>query len=255
MNRIARTSFLALLGLAAGLAAPISVEAQDTPPAQEIIDRYVEAIGGRDAAVSSQATRSSGSFSIPAMGVTGELESVETPQGATAMRVTIPGMGDILSGYTGEVGWSTDPMTGPRLLEGGELDAMREQAHPLYAVRDASLFESIETTGEDSYDGEACWNVHFVWMSGRETTECFSKESGLVIAQTTAQESPMGTVDVTSRLSDYQRFGDVLVATTVRQSMMGQEQVLQITEVEFGSVDQSLLEVPEAIQTLIQAGN
>lgn len=171
------------------------------------------------------------------------------------MRVTIPGMGDMLSGYTGEVGWSTDPMTGPRLLDGGELDAMREQADPLYAVRDASLFESFETTGEDSYDDEACWVVQFVWSSGRETTECFSKESGLAIAQITAQESPMGTVDVTSRLSDYQRFGDVLVATTVRQSMMGQEQVLQITEVEFGDVDQSLLEVPEAIKTLIEAGN
>lgn len=253
MLRLIRPPVLAALAIAVAGAAPAA--SQDLPPAQEIIDRYVEAIGGRDAAVASVVTRSSGSFAIPAMGVTGDLESVETPEGATAMRVTIPGMGDMLSGYTGEVGWSTDPMTGPRLLDGGELDAMREQAHPLYAVRDASLFESFETIGEDSYDGEECWNVRFVWISGRETTECFSKESGLVIAQITAQESPMGTVEVTSRFSDYQRFGDVLVATTVRQSMMGQEQVLQITEVEFGDVDQSLLEVPEAIKTLIQAGN
>lgn len=255
MTRITRPPLLAVLALAGSLALAAPTAAQELPTAQEIIDRYVEAIGGRDAAVAAVTTRSSGSFSIPGMGVTGDLEAVNTPDGATAMRVTIPGMGDMLSGYTGEVGWSTDPMTGPRLLDGGELDAMREQAHPLYGVRDASLFESYETTGENSYDGEECWEVHFVWTSGRETTECYSKESGLIIAQTTAQESPMGTVEVLSRLSDYERFGDLLVATTVRQSMMGQEQVLEISEVEFGEVDRSLLEVPEAIKTLIDAGN
>lgn len=255
MIRTLRAPVLGALALATAVAAPSAATAQDLPPAQEIIDRYVEAIGGREAATAAVATRSTGSFQIPGMGVNGDLLMVNGPDGAMAMQVTIPGMGEMLSGYTGEVGWSMDPMTGPRLLEGGELDAMREQAEPLYAVRDASLFESYETTGENSYDGEDCWEVHYVWNSGREVTECYSKESGLVIAQTTSQESPMGTVDVVSRLTDYERFGDILVPTTVRQSMMGQEQVMQISDVTFGDVDQSLLEPPAAIQTLIDAGN
>lgn len=254
MIRNTRAPLVGALALAAALAAPASAVAQELPPAQEIIDRYVEAIGGREAATASVATRSVGSFQMPAMGVTGDLETVSGPDGATAMKVTIPGMGDMLSGYTGEVGWSMDPMTGPRLLDGGELDAMREQSNRLYAVRDASLFESFETTGENEYDGEACWEVHYVWVSGRETTECYSKDSGLIIAQTTAQESPMGTVDVVTRMTDYERFGDLLVPTTMRQSMMGQEQILTISEVQYGDVDRSLLEPPAAIQTLIQSG-
>jgi hypothetical protein len=254
MIRIARASLIGAIALGTAALAPAQGAAQDLPPAQEIIDRYVEAIGGREAATAAVSTRSTGSFNMPAMGMTGDMEVINSAEGAMSMRVTIPGMGDMLSGYTGEVGWSMDPMTGPRLLEGAELDAMREQAEPLYAVRDGSLFESYETTGENSYDGEACWEVHYVWNSGREVTECYSKESGLVIAQTTSQETPMGVIEVVSRLTRYEQFGQVLVPTMVTQSMMGQEQVMEINDVQIGDIDPSLLEPPAAIQTLIQAG-
>lgn len=243
------TAALALL-----VALPATVTAQDLPPAQEIIDRYVAAVGGRDALLRPVSTRTVGSFSMPAMGVTGELTVLTGENDEMYTAVTIPGMGEILSGYTGEVGWSMDPMTGPRLLEGGELDAIREQTDDRYSVRDASFFTSFETVGENEYDGEACWEVAYVFTSGRESTECYSKESGLVVATVTTQESPMGSVDVVTRFSDYQRFGDLTLPTTMRQSAMGQEQVMSVDSVEFGTVEPSDLAPPAAIRTLIGSG-
>jgi len=235
-------------------ALPTDASAQDLPPAREVIDRYVEAIGGRDAALQSMSSRTTGSFSMPAMGVTGDLTVLTGEDDQMYTMVNIPGMGQMQSGYTGDVGWSVDPMTGPRLLEGGELDAIREQSDDQYAVRDPALFTSVETVGETEYDGEACWQVAYVWVSGRESTECFSKDTGLLVATTASQESPMGSVDVVTRVSDYQQFGDLLMPTTMRQSMMGQEQVMTIESVEFGTVDASELEPPAAILTLINAG-
>lgn len=241
--------------LAVSAIAPMAASAQDLPPAQEIIDRYVEAIGGREAALRQIATRTTGTFSMPAMGVTGELEVVTGENDEMATRVVIPGMGEMMSGYTGEVAWSMDPMMGARLLEGMEFEAMKEQAEPLYGVRDASLFTSFETVGEAEYDGDACWEIAYVWVSGRETTECYSKDTGFVIAQTSTQESPMGEVESTTRFSNYQRFGDLMVPTQMRQSAMGQEQVMTIDNVELGSeVDTALLAPPAAILTLINAG-
>lgn len=254
MIRTTRRPGLRALALVFATAFPTTVAAQDLPPAQDVIDHYLEAIGGREAASAAVASRATGTFAIPAMGVTGDLETVNSPQGAMAMKVTIPGMGDMLSGYTGEVGWSMDPMTGARLLEGGELDAMREQADPRYAVRDAALFQSFETVGENAFDDEACWEVRYTWQSGRVTNECYSKESGLLIATTTTQETPMGEVEVVSRLLEYQRFGDLLYPTVLRQQMMGQEQVMTLVDIETGNVDLSLLEPPAAIVTLIDAG-
>lgn len=249
-NRIRFSAF----ALALALLAPLAAAAQELPPAQEIIDRYVEAIGGRDAALAQIETRVTGTFALPAMGVTGDLEVVSGENGEMVTRVTIPGMGEILSGYTGEVAWSVEPMMGPRLLEGAEAAATADQTDPLYAVRDASLFTSFETTGEDEYDGEACWAIAFVYVSGRETTECFSKDSGLLIGSTSTQESPMGSTEVSTRYLDYEQYGDLLVPTTVRQSAMGQEQVMSIENVEIGDIDASALEPPAAILTLIGAG-
>lgn len=254
MNPTSRTSRLGAFAVALAAVLPGAAASQDLPPAQDLIDRYVEAIGGRAAASASVATRATGTFEMPAMGVSGDLETVNAADGAMAMKVTIPGMGDMLSGFTGEVGWSMDPMQGPRLLDGGELAAMREQSDPRYQVRDPSLFESFETVGENAYDGEACWEVHYTWTSGRETTECYSKDSGLVLAVTATQETPMGEVPVVSRLLNYQRFGDLLYPTVIQQEAMGQQQVMTLVNIETGDVDLSLLEPPAAIMTLVQAG-
>jgi len=241
------------LALALMSVAPLAALAQDLPPAQEIIDRYVEAIGGRDAALATVATRTVGTFSMPAMGLTGQLEVISGENEEMINKVTIPGMGEMLTGYTGEVAWSSDPMMGARLLEGAEADAMADQTNKLYGVRDASLFTSFETVGESEYDGEACWDIAFVFTSGRETTECFSKESGLMIASTMSQESPMGSVEVVSRFLDYQQFGDLYMPTTMRQNAMGQEQVMNIESVEFGGIDPSVFDPPAAVLTLIES--
>lgn len=254
MTRPVRSFCSGAVALALCVLLPADGTAQDLPAAQDVIDRYVAAVGGRDVITAGVSTRASGTLEIPGMGISGEMLVVRGPGGSMTTRVTIPGMGEMLSGYTGEVGWSLDAMTGARLLEGGELEAMREQADPLYEARDASLFSSFETVGEKEYDGEACWEVHYVFVSGREASECFSKDSGLVIASIATQESPMGDVEVVSRIGEYRRFGEMLVPTSVKQSMMGQEQIVTIGEVVIGDVDLSLLEPPAAILTLIGAG-
>ncbi|MDT8368178.1 MAG: hypothetical protein RQ745_03150 [Longimicrobiales bacterium] len=242
------------LVLALALTTPPPLAAQDLPPAEEIIDRYVEAIGGREAALTPVSTRTTGSFSMPAMGVTGDLVLLTGEENEMVTRVTVPGMGELLSGYTGEVGWSVDPLTGARLLDGLELAAMEDQADRRYLVRDPALFERFETVGEEAYGGEACWEIEYVWRSGRTSRECYSKESGLVIAAVTTQASPMGSIEVVTEISEYRRFGEILVPTSMRQNAMGQEQVMTIETVEFGTVEAAEFEPPAAIRTLINAG-
>ncbi len=249
-----RPSRSGLLAAALLAALPLALQGQDLPAASDVIDRYIEAIGGRAAAEADIATHITGTFEVPGMGLSGDLVTVNAPDGAMATRVTVPGMGEILSGFTGEVAWSMDPVTGPRLLEGAELTAAREQADPRYRVRDAALFTSIETVGENRYADEDCWELEFVWMSGSTTRECYSKDSGVMIASVRTQASPMGDIEVVSLAQEYKRFGDLLYPTVLRQQMMGQEQVMRLIDVQIGDVDLSLLTPPPAIRTLIDAG-
>lgn len=257
INRI-HNSFRALAGAAIPLIVtltatmPDALAAQTLPSAEEITARYVEAIGGRDAVLEAHTARSTGTFEMAAAGLKGELVIVTEEPDRMVSKVTIPGMGEILSGYDGATAWSVEPMLGARLLTGGEFDTMRENALALSQVRDASLFKSMETVELTESGGEPCYRVRLVWQSDRETFDCYHVDTGLLIATTEEAESPMGAATVTTRLSDFREFGDVMVPTRIVIDMMGMQQVLTIASIEYENVDTSLIDPPAVIRALIK---
>jgi hypothetical protein len=140
-----RTRWTGSLLLAAGLAAvPVAAVAQQPaalPSASQVIARYVEAIGGRDAVMRHPTSRSVGTFEMPAAGLRGEMEILTAQPNRMVSVVNIPGLGTMRSGFDGTVGWSVDPIMGARLFSGAELESIRDQSTSLAALRDASLFQ------------------------------------------------------------------------------------------------------------------
>lgn len=53
-------------------------------------------------------------------------------------------------------------------------------------------------------------------------------------------------------LSDYKKFGALLLPTTMKQTAMGVEQLLKVTSVEFDNVPPSTFEPPAQIKALIK---
>ncbi len=238
------------------LSAPAVVSAQQgdasLPAASELVARYVAALGGRDAMLRHTSIRSTGQFELPAAGLRGQLELVQAQPNRMMMRLTIPGMGVINSGFDGTHGWSVDPMQGARLLQGRELAAMRDQADFSAALRDAHHFQSMEAVERTELGGEPCYQVKLVWTSGRESYDCYHTETGLLVGTVATQESPMGSVEVVNLLSDYRDFGGLQVATRMRQQMMGMEQILTIDAVAFDAVDAAAMEPPAEVRSLIE---
>lgn len=238
------------LALAVCALAPAPAAAQQLPPAQQLVQRYLDAVGGREAMLAPRSTRTRGTFAMPAAGLTGELEVLSGKPNRVATRVTIPGLGDIRNGFDGTTAWSVDPMMGARLLTGDELEAAREQADPLAAVRDPSAFTSIETVEQTNMGGQACYKVKLVYRSGRESFDCYAVDGGLLVGSVSTQESPMGSVEVVTVLSDYQQFGSLRMPTRLTQEMGGNQQVITITSVEYDVVDDAAFALPAEIQAL-----
>jgi len=221
------------------------------PDAAELIDRYVEARGGRDAILAPNSVRTRGKVVMQTVGAEGTME-MATQDGRMVMTMEIPGMGAMRSGFDGTVGWSVDEMMGPRLLEGGELDAMRDMAHPLAELRDASLFAVRETVERREMAEEPCWLVRLEWRSGRETLECYHVDTALAIATIETQESPMGAMEVTTYVDEYRETDGVLMPVRVTQEMMGQRMIIMtVDEMVHDDVDPSELEPPAAIRALM----
>jgi hypothetical protein len=198
-----------------------------------------------------ETSRTVAQVEMPGAGLRAELEILSARPNRMRMVSTIPGLGMMHSGFDGEVGWSIDPMLGTRLLEGAELQSTMDEANILASVRDASLFAVRETVERAEYRGQPCYRVRLVWQSGRESFDCYSTETGLLVATVSRQESPMGSVEATSHFSDYREFGGVLMPTRIVVEVMGQQQIMTISEVEFDAVDAAEFELPAEIRALL----
>ena len=158
------------------------------------------------------------------------------------------GLGEALAKHLALQGYNLT--LSARRLE--KLEAVREESTFGASTRQGPNVASAETVEKTEMNGEACYKVKLVWKSGRETFDCYSVASGLLIASIGKQDTPMGSVDVTNLLSDYKDFGGQKVATRLTQQVMGQEQVLRINNVEYDAADPALFEMPAAIKALAE---
>lgn len=227
------------------------------PAARDLVARHVAEIGGRDAVLRHPFFRAKGNFEMPAAGMKGELEVAGAKPNLVKMKITIPGAGEMLQGFDGTHGWSLDPFQGPRLIEGAELAQMMDEAEFASVLRESANIVSMETTEKVALGGDECYKVKITWKSGRESFDCYSATTGLLIGGFITQESPMGAIEAVSEFKDYQQFGGLKQPTRITLTVMNQQQVMTFTSYEFGPVEPGAFAVPAAITTLItqQPGN
>lgn len=249
LSRSARAA--TVLVAATLLAAPVHAQsAAGLPPAQEIIARYVKAVGG-DAWKSHKSARMKATMTVPTAGISSTMEVVQVFPNSIMEKTTIAGMGEMKTGYDGTVAWSIDPMQGPRVLSGPEEVAMKESANPENALRMSGDIASSETVEKATFLDQECYKVKHTWKSGRVSHDCYSIKDGLLVATMTKQASAMGEVEVTQLHKDYKDFGGIKRPTVVTSQMMGQEITVTLTSWEWDTVDPKELELPAEIKALV----
>lgn len=248
----ARRSLRSLALVAALPLVPSLMSAQALPSAKDLIAKYVAAIGGENAWKGHTSLRSKATIDMPSAGISMTMESVQKVAGQTAMTMEIPGMGQMRSGYDGTIAWATSPMTGPRVLDGKELAAARDDADPKNFLRLSANIASSETVEKTTLGGVECYKVKHTWKSGRVTQDCFSTKDALIVAQMMTQTSPMGEAEVTMLLSDYKDFGGIKRPTKVTAEAMGQQQIVTFTGFEWDNATDKDFEIPADVKPLIK---
>jgi hypothetical protein len=249
--RAAVCGLVCLVSLSAGRSAAAQTPSR-LPAGREVIDRYVKAIGGAEAVRKFKSTHAVGTFEVPAQGLSGTLEVFTAAPDRLLLRVTLPGIGEILNGFDGTVGWMQDPMMGPMLLEGEALAELKFDADYYEPLHDPARFKSIETVEETEFEGTRAYKVRLVDVAGREILEFYAVDSGLFVGSQASRTLPMGTFPVTTVLSDYKEFKGLRIATRSAQRVLGVEQVMTIASIEFDTVDESTFALPPQIKTLLK---
>ncbi|HEX9727945.1 MAG TPA: hypothetical protein VGA37_05535 [Gemmatimonadales bacterium] len=249
-----RTKHKRLSWLAVALMAPLAwgqAMAQTLPDAGEVIAKYVAAIGGRDAVMRQSARRTTGTFAVPAQGITGNFEAFAMAPNRAVLHANVPGLGDVAGGYDGEVAWSLNPAMGPMVLEGRMLDQMRQQSDLYAPLHGEDFIKSMETVEAVDFEGTPCYKVKIVTVWDEEYHEYFSRDSGLLIGSVRQSATPMGEMEATTVYADYTEVAGLLIPYKSVQRMMGFEQVFTAETIEPATVPDSVFALPREIKALI----
>ncbi|HEX5474237.1 MAG TPA: hypothetical protein VFX12_06195 [Vicinamibacterales bacterium] len=234
----------------AASAAP-AVEA--LPAARTIVDRHVQAIGGRAAVLGYSSSHATGTVSIAGSGMSGTVEMYAAAKpNRTLLRITIPGVGEIASGFDGTHGWTMSPLTGPMLQQGKELEQAGLDADFYGELRDPADYTSLTTVEKTTFEGRPCYKVRLVRRDGGDDFDFYDVATGLRAGSINTRESSMGSMTATSVESDYKKFGKLLQPTTITTRTMGVEETITIAAFEYDSVPPAVFEAPAEIKALIK---
>jgi len=251
---------LAALGAAPALSAPAiqpesnaSQPAADLPSGKEVIDHFIEAIGGAKAIKKHKSMQIKGSFAMPSQGMEASLLIRSAAPNLFLLTIDMADIGQVRQGYNGTVGWSIDFMAGPRLVSKAEMPELIRQADFYAELNYDKHFKTIETVGKEQFNERPCYKVRLVDAADKETFQYFDSETGLLAGSEGVQETQMGPIKVKTLIDEYKDFDGRKVAVKTTQKVMGAEQVFTIESIEFDTVPKETFELPVEIKTLVKA--
>ena len=224
------------------------LSAADSKTGREIVDRHLEAMGGKKLVMKRYDVVYKGQFEV--QGFSGPFE-IHRSDGKMLFFVELEGLGTLSQGYDGEVGWELG-QAGPEILEGARLENLVRQVDPRHELRDTSHYTKLEAVGTEELDGETLDKVKLVSTSGEESFELYDPVSGLRRANVSTTQTPVGEQVLTLIFKDYEDFDGLMVATTIIQRVAGQEIVRKVESVEFGASDTEVFALPAEIADLTE---
>lgn len=206
------------------------------PDGFEILDRYVEAIGGEDRYREHKNEKMSGSYKMEAMGVDGSIEILRASVTKTLITVELGVLGQAVQGTNGEVAWASQPGQPLGVIEGPEADRLINEANYYAIVEPRKTYTSAETVGIVMFEDVKCYKVNLLTSWGQHAVGLFEVESGLHRKTSTRDslETDVFTSEIT--YSDFREVEGIkrpYKMTIVAAAMMGIEQVIEFDTIEF----------------------
>lgn len=186
------------------------------PTVDQILDKYVQAIGGREALEKITSWVIKQTLEISAMGLKAESETYAKAPNKTLTILNISGIGVIREGYDGQTAWSEDPMTGLREKSGVELAATVREADFHGALKIRQRYSKLELKGKEKVGDRETWVILATPAEGAPVKMYYDAQTGLLARTDTEEESPEGKFSVQTTVEDYREVDGVKLPFTSR---------------------------------------
>ncbi len=224
------------------------------PTGEEVIARFVEVTGGKEAYAKLKTRVSSGTLSMPQQNLTGQFTLYQQAPDHIVMTGDIGGM-SFVRGFNGQFAYEANSAMGARIIEGEERQLMQQQAllDPLRNLK--NFYSAIENLGVEQLDGQDAYKVELTMTSGQKVLQWFDTDSGLLVQMDMTIDSPVGQLEIKSATSDWREIGGIKVPfkTTQEIQPFGIEQTIEFTKVESNvEIPAAKFDLPEEVKDLVK---
>jgi hypothetical protein len=243
------TSAVLLIGLC-GYPGPARAE-DALPKAEEILDKFVEATGGKAVYEKIHNEKATGTFEFVGKGVKGTMTSYRAQPNKMYTRVELENIGAIEDGTDGQTAWTLSAIQGPHIKQGEERAVSLRQATLRSPLEWRKLYKSAETAAVEDVNGQACYKVVLTPNEGKPETQYYDKKSNLLVKMSMTVVSQMGEIPTETTISDYRAQDGLLSPRKSHHSALGQEFEITINQIEYNvDLPKDRFDLPAEIKAL-----
>lgn len=211
-----------------------SAEVPANVSAKEIIEKYINAIGGADVLKTVTSVHSTGTINIQGMDM--DMEEKQMAPNLSYMAIVMNGQPIVEDVFDGKSGWKIQ--MGQKMdYEPEELKIRNEKKglfDQLFYLNGGGY--SVQLAGTEKVDGKDAYKLVVKSPSGHETTEWYDKTTGYMLKSITTMEVGGQSVSQTSEYSNYTKVENIFLPYTIIMTVdtpMGmQEMKVQVKNVQ-----------------------
>ena len=204
--------------------------------AEQILERSIEATGGRKAIEKVAGTVAKGEIEILPDHAHALIEYYAKAPAKRLIVTTFEGLGEIRQGCDGASAWTQDPDRGVRDLAGAEKDAALRECVFHAAIKWREFYPKVELAGKEKVGEREAHKIVMHPASGKPEIRYIDAENFLILRQVSNRETAKGGVEIRADMSDYRDVEGVKVPFQIRQTMPGYELLIKLYVVENNAV-------------------
>ena len=237
---------VALAATARGQAPTQAPSAAPLPSVDQILNRYVEAAGGRAAWLKLTSRVTTGTIEVPSANASGTIELSEKAPDRILSEIRISGI-LFRQGFDGTVGWSDDPQNGLHEQTGVELAEARRDADFYHPLDLRKLYTKLTVVDMEKVNDGDAYKVEAEIPDDAPDEIYFDAATGLPARVLNHRHTPQGVVDFVEDFDDYREVDGIKRPYIIREVSGEQIVTIHVTQVRHNVLlDDSVFAKPAA---------
>ena len=198
--------------------------------ADQILENYIKAIGGRENWKKLTTRISTGTIDVPAMNLSGLVIVREKAPNRSIFTVNFNGA-VFQQGFDGTIGWSDDPQNGLREQTGEELAETKRDSDFYHPLDLKQIYSKISVTGTDKIDDRDAYVLEASSADLGTDKIYFDTQNSLVLRIVGQHHTVDGPATFTEDFSDFREVDGIKLPYTVHQESPSSTFTIKFTEI------------------------